>query len=349
MSNSITPDELINLFSTAQVQLVFEDLLSKGTKLNTISQDLTDSLIKYGIDSDRFSELFTLHLGEEASNYSFEHNCAAAFVNDLLMKEGFYQKGKDFINNLVEGPYSAEGYKKLCLSPEQIYAASERSGLSVSHTREQMESLLADKDSYVWNAYRNQLRKLPTDFPCIRGDLRRGVLEYCQDGDMDYAFSTLTDDIEESEMGVYKDLFAAYSDMEKSEISDKLIELILKLHPVIYSYSPSLISLHSDPEKAEEIYNKAWDERPDTYVLPELKKYTADVFGVDLIKDVDASDTAEQAESSNSSGSGGWFAGMGVCFALALGNFGLSQAVAGIVFGLAGIALGVIGIIKIVR
>ena len=349
MSKNISPDELMNLFNTAQVNLVLEELINKGSKLNTIRDDLSAALTKYGIDASRFTELFTVHLGDDAKNYSFEHNCAAVFVNDLLLKEDFYQKGKDLINNIVDGPYSTEGFKRFSLSSDQLYAASQRSGMPVSKVSEEMNKLIADPKSYVWDAYRQQFKKLPTEFPFIRGDMERGILEYCQDGDMDYAFSALDQDIEENEIGLYADLLNTYSDMEKDEVSDELIELILKLHPTVYSYSPSLISLHSDPEKAEEIYNAAWEERPET--TPAEKKTTSDVLGVKLYADSanTAGATAAQSSSSTSSGAGLFFAGMGICFALALGNFGLAQVAAAIVFALAGIALGVIGIIKIVR
>ena len=115
------------------------------------------------------------------------------------------------------------------------------------------------------------------------------------------------------------------------------------------SYSPSLISLHSNPEKAESIYKAALAERPATE--PAEKKTSVDVLGVKLCtgsaSTTDA--TTEQPSSSGSSGAGLFFAGMGNSFALALGNFGLSQVAAAIVFALAGIALGVIGIIKVVK
>ena len=92
------------------------------------------------------------------------------------------------------------------------------------------------------------------------------------------------------------------------EVSDELIELILKLHPTVYSYSPSLISLHSDPEKAEEIYNAAWEGRPET--TPAEKKTTSDVLGVKLYTDSanTAGATATQSSSSTSSGAGLFFA-----------------------------------------
>ncbi len=345
----LSPKELMQIFNNAQTKLIFEDLLSKKPKLHTIAADLKDSLVKYGVDGNRFKELFTIHL-DDPENYTFEYNCAAIFIHDLLVKEQFYNEGKDFINKLVEGAHSAEGFKNFALSYEQLQNAAQRSGQSYSATKEQMQKLLDDIKSPVWDTYRKSLKELPTTFPCIRGNLKRGVLEYCQDGDIDYAFSAITANVEE-EPGLYASLANTYANMEKDELKDELIELILQLLPIIYSSSPSLISLHSNPEKAESIYEEALKARAAT--KPETPKLTKDIFGCDLISSDSSKSTsaASSASTSNQSHKGGtgWLIGAVACIVLAFANAGMGQVEAFVPFLVIGVVLGIIGIVRKIK
>ena len=284
-----------NSLNPAKIKHLLEDLIQKNTNLTTIHNDLIDAMMKHGMDADRLKELFTMHL-DDTKNYTFEQNAAAVFVSDMLQKSEFYLDGKNLINQIVEGPMSAEGYKSFALSYEQLKNVANRTGMSFSTAKEYMEQNLNDIKSPLWDSYRDRLPQLRLEHPYIRGDFDRGILEYCQDGDIDYAFSPVQNMLND-EFAIYKQLATAYPNMKKDESTDEMIELILKLLPTIYSTAPSLIQLHRNPDKAKQIYDEALAARPAT--KPAVSKMTQDIFGSSLFMST--------TSSSSSSGSGGCY------------------------------------------
>ena len=237
-----------NHLTSEQIKLLLQDLIQKQTKLNKIHADLLDSMEKHGIDKKRFTEYFTIE-PDEMTNYTFEQNIAAVFVKDVLVKEEFCPKIQDVINNIV-ATRSPEGLKTFVLSTEQLSKLSQDSGMSVSDAKELFLKYVDDIKSPFWDTCREEMKKIQTEFPYIRGDFDRGVLEYCQDGDMDYIFS-VDRSIAEDEPKIYTALVEDYSNMKKTESTDEILELILKLLPVLYTNAPSLFSLHRNPEKAK--------------------------------------------------------------------------------------------------
>ena len=284
-----------NHLTSEQIELLLQDLIQKQTKLNKIHADLLDSMEKHGIDKKRFTEYFTIE-PDEMTNYTFEQNIAAVFVKDVLVKEEFCPKIQDVINNIV-ATRSPEGLKTFVLSTEQLSKLSQDSGMSVSDAKELFLKYVDDIKSPFWDTCREEMKKIQTEFPYIRGDFDRGVLEYCQDGDMDYIFS-VDRSIAEDEPKIYTALVEDYSNMKKTESTDEILELILKLLPVLYTNAPSLFSLHRNPEKAKKIYDDALAARPAT--KPAIPKKTKDLLGRNIYVDIKSESSSVSKKSSDS-------------------------------------------------
>jgi len=110
----------------------------------------------------------------------------------------------------------------------------------------------------------------------LRGDRTRGVFQYCDATDYEYALSMFMGEDMDEEAPVFDRMASCFVNMEKDELTDGYVEQMCRIMPKFYMYSDELVGLHRDTDKAVDIYEDALKARPST--TPANPRFTADVF-----------------------------------------------------------------------
>ena len=191
------------------------------------------------IINDRFNEfvngknlinqMINMGSGEAAYNKAMEIFTGSAFINQQI-STGRYRSREDYINRFVKPGFATID----------------------SHCSKQVLDMI--------QTLRSTLNQSPAPIRCA--DEVRGIYEYCQDTDYDYYFSACTP--EHIDGGSFTGFKEKYNGFEKTADTDAFIEAVLKLLPKIYLASENLVSMHSDPAKAQAIYDEALANRPST-------------------------------------------------------------------------------------
>ena len=175
------------------------------------------------------NQMINMGSGEAAYNKAMEIFTGSAFINQQI-STGRYRSREDYINRFVKPGFATID----------------------SHCSKQVLGMI--------ETLRSTLNQSPAPIRCA--DEVRGIYEYCQDTDYDYYFSACTP--EHIDGGSFTGFKEKYEGFEKTENTDAFIEAVLKLLPKIYLSSENLVSMHSDPAKAQAIYNEALANRPST-------------------------------------------------------------------------------------
>ncbi len=211
--------------------------------------------------------------------FKFFHS--ARFVFDI------FNDIRSNMNKIIDAN-SAETMVKEILSDERIQTVWQdmknspyNFTMSVAQLKEQFENDLKNPNSdltkkVLANIEENNVQL--QQYILLRGNLNRGVYEYCQEQDYEYALTSGRDTAIPipAESNAFDDFAKSFSNLEKSAETDRLIEAICQLMPRIYICSEEFFNLHTDPNRAREIYEETLRNRKPT--KPSVPLYSKDVL-----------------------------------------------------------------------
>lgn len=287
--NSLTPEQKeavkggLSLFLDSlylkQYAKTIDDMVESGYTLEKLKNNLS-VFVKNNWDDEQISKI----CNPDDKSHGFGGECFSTICIIMEQRVEQYNIVKNTINQLAAEMSSENIYNtaySIYTSDKQIQLAISK-GFYRSHNdymERFLEPQLKDPNSEFYKQIYEQIKnrrpsgELAEKNPVYCVDNARGIYEYCQDGDYDYAFEKVN-----SELRLFESVIEKFQSMEKTPESDALIEAIMKLLPTLYTSGYDLASLHSDPDKAEAIYEEALENRPST--RPTIPKLTKNPFPV---------------------------------------------------------------------
>ncbi len=243
---------------------------------------------------EAFATVYDEHThSEDWDGVPFPFACLDKFLRCAIICKMQFGECRDAINDFIDH-HSAEKHVESILSYDNVQRVWQEMKDSpylftktVAELREDWINELKKPNSQLTENVLEMIAQgnaaLKEKGNRLRGDIHRGVYEYCGETDYDYAIVESVIDSKGSliisEMW-FKEICNAYATLEPNEESDRVVEAICRLLPRIYAYSEDFFNMHSDPQKAKEIYEIALQSRRSTKPMqPRLSK---DVLPTDI-------------------------------------------------------------------
>ena len=273
---SMTPEQKANMLEGLSGALDFITLMQYTNAINDMVNSGDDFqaiknrhiyYIKDNLGDDELNKLSDMQ-----NNHGFARDCFVELSYIIGDRFDEFVNGKNLINQMINMGSGEAAYNKvmeiitgrahvnqmiskgLYRSQEQYMEKFVKPGFAT------IDSMLSKQVLDMIQTLRSTLNQSPAPIRCA--DEVRGIYEYCQDTDYDYYFSACTP--EHIDGGSFTGFKEKYEGFEKTENTDAFIEAVLKLLPKIYLSSENLVSMHSDPAKAQAIYDEALANRPST-------------------------------------------------------------------------------------
>ena len=287
---NMTPEEKENALGALEGALDFitlmqytntvNDMLDPKDDLNSLKENWVYFVMENFGETD--SEVKKIY--DVQNNPGFARDCFAELVYIINDRFNEFVNGKNLINRMINMGSGEAAYNKVMeivtgrahinqLISKGLYRSQEQyMEKFVKPEFATINGVLSQQVLEMIQTLRATLNQSAAPIRCA--DEIRGIYEYCQDTDYDYYFSACTP--EHIDGGSFTDFKKKYEGFKKTADTDAFIEAVLKLLPKIYLSSENLVSMHSDPAKAQAIYDEALANRPST--TPATPLLTKDIL-----------------------------------------------------------------------